>query len=60
MDAAMEQTRFMGAYSDAQVAASRAEMRKKVMNENQGLAEQQFASNSYLDSRAQRETRTRV
>jgi len=46
--ATMEATRRAGAYQDAQVAAMRAEMRKKLMEDNLDLASQQFASNSFL------------
>jgi hypothetical protein len=49
-DHAIESTRRMGAYQDAQVAAMRADMRKKVMEENADLAKQQFAAKSYLAS----------
>jgi len=47
-DAQMEHMRRMGCYSEAQVAAKRAELRKKVMEENQTLAEEQFATKSFL------------
>ena len=46
----MESMRQLGAYNDAQVAALRAEMRKQVMEENQGLAKTQFDRNSFLKS----------
>lgn len=44
-----EQMRLQGAYQDAQVAHMRAEMRKKLMEENEGIAAQQFASKSFLN-----------
>lgn len=47
-DAHMEHMRLVGSYSEAQVAAKRAELRKQVMAENQTLAEEQFASKSFL------------
>lgn len=47
-DAQMEHSRLVGSYSEAQVAAKRAELRKQVMAENQTLAEEQFASKSFL------------
>jgi len=51
IDAQMEHMRKLGAYNDAQVAAMRAEMRKKTLEENQGLAQAQFAAQSYLNSK---------
>lgn len=51
IDAQMEQMRKLGQYNDAQVAAMRAEVRKKVLEENQGLAASQYASKSYLDTK---------
>jgi len=50
VDQQMESMRQLGAYNDAQVAALRAEMRKQVMEENQGLAKTQFDRNSFLKS----------
>lgn len=50
IDAQMEAMRKLGAYNDAQVASMRAEMRKKLMQENQGLAKSQVAQNSFMDS----------
>jgi len=47
-DASMEATRRAGAYQDAQVAAMRAEMRKKLQDDNQVLANQQYATKSFL------------
>ena len=47
-DAMMEAARKAGAYQDAQVAAMRAEMKAKLMDENAALAKQQFASKSFL------------
>jgi len=51
LDAQMESMRKLGAYNDAQVAAMRAEMRKSVMEENQGLAASQTASKSYINTK---------
>ena len=51
VDAQMEQMRKLGAYNDAQVAAMRADMRKGLMEENQGLAKSQFAQQSYMTSK---------
>mgnify|MGYP006152173743 CR=1 FL=1 len=48
--ATMEATRRAGAYQDAQVAAMRAEMRKKLMEDNLDLAGQQYASKSFLNA----------
>ena len=48
--AAMETMRLQGAYQDAQVAAKRAEMRKKLMEENVELAGKQYAANSFLNT----------
>ena len=48
IDAQMESMRKLGAYNDAQVSAMRAEMRKKLMQENQGLAKSQFAQQSFM------------
>lgn len=47
-DAMMEAARKAGAYQDAQVAAMRAEMKAKLMDENAALAKQQFAAKSFL------------
>jgi len=51
VDAQMESIRKLGLYNDAQVAAMRAQLRKQVMEENQGLAASQYASKSYLDTK---------
>jgi len=47
-DAMMESMRQQGAYQDAQVAAMRADMRKKLMDQNTDIAAQQFATKSFL------------
>ena len=47
-DAMMEGIRQQGAYSDAQVAHMRAEMRKKLQDENLELSGQQYAAKSFL------------
>jgi hypothetical protein len=49
-DAAYEHSRLQGAYQDAQVAQMRSSMRRALMEENKALAEQQFASKSFLTS----------
>lgn len=49
-DAAMESTRRAGAYQDAQVAAMRADMRKKILDDNVKLAGTQYAAKSFLAS----------
>ena len=46
----MESMRQQGVYQEAQVAAKRAEMRKKLMEENLELAGKQFANRSFLDT----------
>jgi len=48
--AQIEATRRAGAYQDAQVAAMRAEMRKKLSEENQLLAKHQYANTSFLNA----------
>ena len=45
-----KQSRQQGLYQDAQVAQMRTEMRRALMEENKALAEQQFASKSFLTS----------
>lgn len=47
-DAYAESARKMGQYTDAEVQAARAEMRKRVMEENLKLAASQSASKSFL------------
>ena len=47
-DAYAESARKMGQYTDAEVQAARAEMRKRVMEENLKLAAAQSASKSFL------------
>jgi len=49
-DSAMENTRRAGAYQDAQVAAMRADMRKKILDDNVKLAGTQYAAKSFLAS----------
>ena len=51
IDAAMEATRRMGAYQDAQVAAMRADMRKQMMEDNLGIAKQQYAGKYHLNEK---------
>ena len=51
IDAAMEATRRMGAYQDAQVAAMRADMRKQLMEDNLGIAKQQYAGKYHLNEK---------
>ena len=50
-DAHMEATRKAGAYQDAQVAAMRAEMRAKIMEDNQVIAKQQYATKAFLNEK---------
>ena len=47
-DAQAEMMRQHGAYNDAQVAAMRAEMRKKLVEENLEIAEKQASAKSFL------------
>ena len=51
IDAAMEATRRMGAYQDAQVAAMRADMRKQLMEDNLGIAKQQYSGKWHLNEK---------
>ena len=51
IDAVMEATRRMGAYQDAQVAAMRADMRKQLMEDNLGIAKQQYAGKYHLNEK---------
>ena len=51
IDAAMEATRRMGAYQDAQVAAMRADMRKQLMKDNFGIAKRQYAGKWHLNEK---------
>jgi len=51
-DAAMERDRLQGAYQDAQVAAMRADMRKKLQEDNLVIADAQFASKAFLKQKA--------
>lgn len=50
-DAAMEATRRAGVYQDAQVAALRSQMRKKMQEENLMLAQKQYASQAFLKTK---------
>jgi len=49
-DALAESMRQQGAYQDAQVNAMRAEMRKKMQDENRELAGKQYSANSFLQT----------
>ena len=48
LDAYAESSRKMACYTEAEVQASRAEMRTRVMEENLGLASNQSASKAFL------------
>merc|ERR1712187_475010 len=48
--AEMEELRRLGSYQDAKVSSIRAEMRKKLMEENKSLASQQYSHKSFLES----------
>lgn len=50
LDNYAESLRKMACYTEAEVAASRAEMRKRVMEENQRLSATQSASKAFLDA----------